>query len=664
MKMRDAQGKASACWLTEQEQIAGLFSHHSLSVTRLNFPQEASPLLANLKKEVAHVVTSQAENGIVLTFALNGEKGVEGGFRLHYGSGGIQISASEDRGLLYGWFHLLKLVKTGKLIKGTAIDEAPAMKIRMLNHWDNMDGSIERGYAGLSIFYQDNQFTRDEERITRYARLLASIGINALTLNNVNVHQVETHLITQKYRDDLIWIASIFRAWGISVYLCINYASPIELGGLETADPLDAGVRKWWKASMDDLYRDIPDLGGVVVKADSEHRPGPFTYGRTHADGANMLGEVLEEHGGLVFWRCFVYNCLQNWRDRKTDRARAAWDHFAALDGQFLSNVILQIKNGPMDFQVREPVSPLLGAMPNTNQVLELQVTQEYTGQQIDLFWLVPQWKAILSFDTHLASGPSKIKDLTSGRMNSMPYSGVAAVANIGRDDCWTGHVFAQANLYGYGQLLWNPDVNEQDMAREWCHLTFGYHPQVMETVCHLLLTSGQTYENYTAPLGVGWMVNPHHHYGPNIDGYEYDLWGTYHYADRNGLGVDRTTESGTGFVAQYADENRRYYGTLETCPDELVLFFHFLNYDHRLKNGNTVIQHIYDTHFTGVEQVQDYIDRWQALEGLVSADIYSNVAARLNKQKENATEWRDRINTYFYRKSGIEDNKARQIYK
>lgn len=663
--MTAEQSNASPCWLPEQREIAELFAEQGFCVSGVHFPPRNSAVSDNLKNEIAHSFPHCAGEGVTLSFRVQDSGHTEqDSFRIYCDAHAIIIESADDRGLLYGWFRLLTLLKTGKFTHESVIDEVPAMKIRMLNHWDNMDGSIERGYAGLSFFFADNQFVRDEQRITRYARLLASIGINALTINNVNVHQVETQLITRAYRDDLIWLSDIFRAWGISTYLCINYASPIELGGLDTADPLDEGVRQWWKTCFDELYQDIPDLGGIVVKADSEHRPGPFTYGRTHADGANMLADALAMHGGLVFWRCFVYNCLQNWRDRKTDRARAAYDHFAPLDGQFRDNVILQIKNGPMDFQVREPVSPLLGAMPNTNQVLELQITQEYTGQQTDLFWLIPQWKEILAFDTHLSSGASAIEDLTCGRMNNMPHSGVAAVVNVGRDFFWTGHVLAQANLYGYGQLLWDPLREAQELAEEWSRLTFGPHPEVTQTVCHMLLTSGQTYENYTAPLGVGWMVNPHHHYGPNVDGYEYDLWGTYHYADRNGLGVDRTLESGTGYSGQYAPENCQLYNSLATCPDELVLFFHFVRYDQLLKNGRTVIQHIYDTHFTGVEAVDNYISLWQSLEGLISADVYKNVAERLSKQKENACEWRDRINTYFYRKSGVEDNKSRKIYR
>ncbi|ORM82061.1 alpha-glucuronidase [Pantoea deleyi] len=662
--MEQVKEKASSCWLVDRNNISALFSDNALHINAILFPETASPVLDNLKKEFSAFSPTTAEKGKSLLFSLDSDGRRAGSFTLRHDEDVIEVSASEMTGLLYGWFELMKRLQLKDFSCGTYLSDSPAITIRMLNHWDNMDGTIERGYAGRSLFFTENRFIGDHEKTGRYARLLASAGINALTINNVNVHQVETRLITQEYRQALIELCDLFRGWGIQLFLSVNYASPIELGDLTTADPLDAQVKAWWRHCFDALYRDIPDFGGVVVKADSEHRPGPFTYHRTHADGANMLGEALAPHGGLVFWRCFVYNCQQDWRDRQTDRARAAYEHFAPLDGQFRENVILQIKNGPMDFQVREPVSPLLGAMPATNQVLELQITQEYTGQQIDLFWLVPQWKTILAFDTRLSSGPSTIEDLVCGRANAMPHAGVTAVVNTGDDRFWTGHVLAQANLYGYGRLLWNPAIEAGVLAREWSQLTFGTDAEVTRTVSEMLLSSGQVYEDYTAPLGVGWMVNPHHHYGPNIDGYEYDVWGTYHYADRNGLGVDRTLESGTGYVALYAPENCQLYNDLQRCPDELLLFFHFLRYDHRLKNGKSVIQHIYDTHFSGVEAVEGFIQRWQKLATLIPSDIHRNVAERLEKQKKNASEWRDRINTYFYRKSGIDDNKGRKIYK
>lgn len=459
-------------------------------------------------------------------------------------------------------------------------------------------------------------------------------------------------------------MADIFRSYGIKTFLSINYASPIEIGGLPTADPLDPEVRRWWKETAKRIYQYIPDFGGFVVKADSEFRPGPFTYGRDHAEGANMLAEALVPFGGLVIWRCFVYNCQQDWRDRTTDRAKAAYDHFKPLDGQFREKVILQIKNGPMDFQVREPVSPLFGAMPNTNQMMEVQITQEYTGQQKHLCFLIPQWKEVLEFDTYAKGKGSKVKKVVDGSLFGYHYSGITGVSNVGDDPNWTGHTLAQANLYGFGRLAWNPDLSAEEIANEWIVQTFGDDPQVIEAVSWMLLASWRIYENYTSPLGVGWMVNPGHHYGPNVDGYEYSHWGTYHYADRDGIGVDRTVATGTGYTAQYFPENAAMYESLDTCPDELLLFFHHVPYTHRLHSGETVIQHIYNTHFKGVEQTKELKKRWEQLKGKIDEKRYNDVLERLTIQVEHAKEWRDVINTYFYRKSGIDDQYGRKIYR
>lgn len=435
------------------------------------------------------------------------------------------------------------------------------------------------------------------------------------------------------------------------------------IGGLDTADPLDEEVRKWWRTTAEEIYQRIGDFGGFIVKADSENRPGPFTYNRTHADGANMLAKALEPFGGVVIWRCFVYNCHQDWRDRTTDRARAAYDHFKPLDGEFLDNVILQIKNGPMDFQVREPVSPLFGAMPLTNQILEFQITQEYTGQQKHLCYLVPQWKEVLDFDTYANGKDSAVKNVVDGSLYPYKYSGISAVTNIGDDANWTGHKLAQANLYGYGRLIWNPDLTEEQISKEWIIQTLGDDADVLEQVSRMLADSREIYENYTAPLGVGWMVNINHHFGPSVDGYEYSVWGTYHFADHKGIGVNRTMNSGTGFTGQYGKENTEIYESLENCPDNLLLFFHHVPYTHTLKSGKTVIQHIYDTHFQGVEQAEELKLRWSQLEGKIEEKQYQDVLERLDFQVNHSKEWRDIINTYFYRKSDIEDLHKRTIY-
>jgi alpha-glucuronidase len=437
----------------------------------------------------------------------------------------------------------------------------------------------------------------------------------------------------------------------------------MELGGLTTADPLDEGVRQWWKDKAAEIYQAIPDFGGFLIKADSEFRPGPFTYGRSHADGANMLAEALADHGGLVIWRCFVYNCLQDWRDRAVDRAKAAYGNFMPLDGRFRDNVLLQIKNGPMDFQVREPVSPLIGGLRKTNFTLELQITQEYTGQQKHLCYLVPMWKEVLDFDTFARGKGSTVKEIVSGRVFRNEPGGFAAVVNVGNDPNWTGFQLAQANLYGYGRLAWDPCLPAEQITDEWVRMTFSNDQAVTDTISGMLLESWRIYENYNAPLGIGWMVNPNHHFGPNVDGYEYAKWGTYHRADSKGIGVDRSVASGTGFAGQYHKEVAQAYEKIETCPEELLLFFHRVPYDYVLKSGETLIQHIYNTHFEGVEQVQSFIDRWLGLKGQVDGALFEHVLERLEGQLEHAKEWRDVINSYFYRKTGIEDRKGRKIY-
>jgi len=606
---------------------------------------------------------SQAEKAIFSIYDIKDE-----GYVIKDTYEALYVVGVQDVGVLYGMFHLFRLFAEKAELADIEVVENPYNDIRMLNHWDNMDetdfmGSVERGYAGASIFFENCGFVKDKRRIADYARLLASIGINSVSINNVNVHALESKLITKELLPEVSEVAGIFRKFGVKLFLSINYASPITLAGMDTSDPLDKDVRAWWKKQLAEVYEVIPDFGGVVVKADSEGRPGPFTYGRTHADGANMLAEALAPFGGLVFWRCFVYNHQQDWRDRTTDRARAAYDHFMPLDGEFLDNVILQIKNGPIDFQVREPLSPLLGAMTKTNQILEFQVTQEYLGHSKDVCFLIPQWKEYLDFDTYAKGEGSTIDKVANGSLHGRQHSGIVAVANIGNDANWTGHQLAQSNFYGYGRLIWNPSLTAEEIATEWITLTFGEDEKVMETVKGILLDSWPTYEKYTAPLSVGFMVQPHLHYGVNIDGYEYSKWGTYHFADCNGVGVDRTKTTGTGYTHQYFEPNIGLYENIKTCPDELLLFFHFVPYTHVLQSGKTLIQHIYDTHFEGVEDVEAFIKKWDELEGLMDAESFANVQGRLQEQLANAIEWRDQINTYFYRKSGIEDVHSRKIY-
>lgn len=573
----------------------------------------------------------------------------------------LVLEAFDESGVLYGIFHILRMVAMQKPLKGADILCEPDNPLRMYNHWDNMDGSIERGYSGNSFFFENGTVIVDE-RTKDYARFAASIGINGVVINNVNVKSEATWLITERYFDEVARMAEIFEGYGIRFYLSLNFAAPLELGGPASADPLNEEVICWWKEKMAEVFSRIPNLGGFLVKADSEGRPGPFTYGRTQADGANMLADLIKPYGGIIIWRCFVYNCTQDWRDYKTDRARAGYDNFIEMDGDYHDNVILQIKNGPMDFQIREAVSPLLGGLKKTNQMLEVQVAQEYTGQQIDVCYLIPLFKEVLDFKTYCKPARDTVADVISGRTYGNLHAGIAAVCNTGNDENWTGNDLAAANFYGFGRLAFQMQLTAEEIAEEWVRLSLTGEDEAVEKIVTLLMGSRETYEKYTSPLGIGWMVTPHYHYGPSVDGYEYSRWGTYHRADHLGIGVDRT-DAGTGYVRQYYEPNASMYNNIETCPEELLLFFHHVPYVHRLKNGKTLIQHIYDTHFEGVKEVEEMIDVWKGMEGKVPEKSYRTVYERFERQLANAREWRDQVNSYFYRKSGIADEKGREIY-
>ncbi|ADD01517.1 Alpha-glucuronidase [Thermoanaerobacter italicus Ab9] len=683
----DKKSKAYNCWLNYENCSVGEYqdfcnyikvkSTHPIINTAieelkfgLNKLMKKEPLILNYSPKSSYIFVGTLEDlkNEKLDVQIKNEILKEDGFAVKIVKEGdtdvLAIIGQNEKGVLYGVFYLLRAICSGNSLNEIEIEDGPYNLLRIINHWDNLNGEIERGYAGQSIFFKDNKVVEDLSRVKDYARLLASIGINGVVLNNVNVHKYETELITDKFLPDVSRIADVFRLYGIKIYLSINFAAPVEIGDLPTADPLDERVKKWWKEIVENIYRYIPDFGGFLVKADSEFRPGPFTYGRNHAEGANMLAEALKPHGGLVFWRAFVYNCMVDWRDRTQDRAKAAYENFKPLDGQFMDNVVLQIKYGPMDFQIREPVSPLFGAMEKTNVALELQITQEYTGQQKDLCYLPTMWKEILDFDTYAKGKGSTVAKVVNGSLFGMKYGGIVGVSNIGDSKSWTGHPLAQANLYGFGRLAWNPLLSPKEIAEEWTKLTFGHDEQVINTIVSMLMASRDIYEKYTAPLGVGWMVNPGHHYGPNPEGYEYSHWGTYHYADYKGIGVDRTVATGTGYTAQYKEPIASMYENIETCPDELLLFFHHVPYTHKLKSGKTVIQHIYDTHFEGAEEAKGLKEKWLTLRGKIDEEIFEMVLERLEMQIKNAIEWRDVVNTYFYRKTGIRDVHNRKIYE
>ena len=543
-----------------------------------------------------------------------------------------------ETGALYGAYALIRACEAGETIPDGL--QKPYYDLRMINCWDNMDGTVERGYAGRSMWFEGNRFDYDPARIRQLGRMLASVGINVFCINNVNVHQPAQHLLDDLLPDTARF-AALLRPFGVRLMLSIDFSQPMQ-NGLPTADPLDENVQAWWAKTAKRVWTAIPDLAGFLVKADSEHRPGPNTYGRSHAEGANMLARAIAPYGGRLVWRAFVYNCMQDWRDTATDRPRAAFDLYKPLDGAFDENVILQVKYGPYDFQVREPVSPLLLGMGKTPMVVEFQLAQEYTGHQIDLFYMGPMWREI--FD----------------QMGKERVSSVAAVSNLGRDDCWTGHPFAMANLFAYGLFSWNPDSDPEKVFRQWAKLTYALPAGQEEKLCGILLQSRAVYENYTAPLGLCWMVQPSLHYGPSPYGYEFQAWGTYNRADRNAVGIDRTA-NGTGYAEQYPEPLRSLYANPQTCPDNLLLFFHRLPYDFVMKDGRTLIQRIYDDHFLGCAQAEAMAEALAALS-LPSPDR-EEAAERMKMQIQNAREWRDVTNTFFHRLSGAEDKQGRTIY-
>ena len=554
------------------------------------------------------------------------------------------VTAINDRGVLYGTFALLRKMALGESIGELDERESPSTPIRWVNQWDNLEGSIERGYGGRSIFWENMHARDDLSRVSDYGRLLASLGINGCSINNVNANP---RVLTSELIPDIARVADAFRPWGVKVVLSIDFGSPQSVGGLDTFDPLDPKVIVWWKAKADELYRAVPDLGGFVLKADSEGRVGPSTYGRTHADAANVVARALQPHGGLIFYRGFVYDHHMDWNNPKNDRARAAYDNFKSLDGKFDDNVVVQLKNGPIDFQVREPASPLFGALEKTKQAIELQVTQEYTGQARHTVFLVPMWKETLDFKM-----PAPVKQLVNG---------FVGVVNVGLDDNWFGNHLSQANLYGFGRLAWNPNLTAAGISEEWTGLTFGRDPNVLRTISEIQLSSWSTYENYTGPLGLQTLTDiTGNHYGVNVEASERNGWGQWHRADEKGVGMDRTVATGTGFIGQYSVAVARVYESVETCPDDLLLFMHHVPYTHVLHSGKTVIQSIYDSHYEGADAVEAYAREWVALKGAVDDQRYEEVLAQLQYQAGQAEVWRDAVTNWFLRASGIPDEKGR----
>ena len=560
------------------------------------------------------------------------------GYRILAEGDGYRVRGGKT-GLLYGVYRLIRHRLGGEMLPEG--DEKPRYGLRMIDCWDNMDGTVERGYSGRSIWFEGGRLTYRPERIRMLGRLLASVGINCLCINNVNVHEPAQGLIDEML-PDLKAMADLLRPYGVRLMVSVDFAMPLRCG-MSTADPLDGEVAAWWKDRAEKVYAAVPDLAGFLVKADSEHRPGPFTYGRTHADGANMLARALKPFGGSLVWRAFVYNCMQDWRDTRTDRPKAAYETYQPLDGLFDDNVILQVKHGPFDFQVREPLSPLLLSMKHTRLAAEFQLAQEYTGHQIDLYYMPPMWDEVFS------------------AMGTDRTVAVAAVSNLGRDDCWTGNPLALANLFAYGCYAWNPVCGAEETARIFIRMTWGFEKGDEDTLARALTESRGIYEKYCAPLGICWMVSPNGHYGPSPDGYEYQLWGTYHRADRDAVGIDRTS-SGTGYLDQYPEEVQRIYRDPETCPDEYLLFFHRRRYDSVMRDGRTLIQRIYDDHFEGADRAEKMAEDLKKLP--FPERDRGEIFRRLDLQVRDAAEWRDVINTFFRRLSGAEDERGRKIWR
>jgi alpha-glucuronidase len=552
------------------------------------------------------------------------------------------VASLSDRGTLYGAFHFLRLVQTGKPVSPLAIEQRPRMMLRLLDHWDNLDGTIERGYAGPSLWNWAELPGRVDPRVEDYGRANASIGINGAVLNNVNAN---AQSLTAPYLEKTAALARTLRPYGIRVYLSANFAAPRTIGGLPTADPLDPAVTRWWRAKADEIYTVIPDFGGFLVKANSEGQPGPQDYGRTHADGANMLADAVAPHGGIVMWRAFVYSA-----DVDPDRVKRAYLEFVPLDGRFRDNVMVQVKNGPLDFQPREPFSPLFGAMPRTPLMAELQVTQEYLGQSTHLVYLAPMWKDVLDADTFAAGPGSTVAKVLDGSLHGYRRTGIAGVANTGRNVNWTGHDFGQANWYAYGRLAWNPDLSASEIADEWIGMTWGRAQEVASTIRSIMLGSRETYVDYTMPLGLHHLIGGDH-YAPmpeNADPRRLD-WSAiyYHRADASGIGFDRTTR-GSNAVGQYRSPLRERWNDPATCPENLLLWFHRLPWDYRLGSGVTLWDAIVRHYTKGAEEARLMEDRWTTLRGKVDDERFQAVLGKLRQQTADAAAWRDKILRYF----------------
>ncbi|KAI0872306.1 glycoside hydrolase superfamily [Hypoxylon argillaceum] len=583
----------------------------------------------------------------------------EDGFWLNTEGRTVQILGQNERGALYGAFEYLSMLAQGNFTK-VAYATNPSAAIRWVNQWDNMAGTIERGYAGLSIFFANGSTVANTTRAAQYARLLASIRVNGIIVNNVNA---DPTLFSDANMAGLGRLADAMRPWGVRVGVSVNFAAPQTLGGLPTFDPLDASVVAWWRNQTDKLYAHVPDLAGYTLKANSEGQPGPLTYNRTLAEGANLFAGALAPHGGILMFRAFVYDSQNlnesNWKD---DRANAAVDFFRDLDGEFDDNVVVQVKYGPIDFQVREPASPLFAHLRETPSAIELQVTQEYTGQQCHLVYLAPLWKTVLDFDLRVDGQKSVLgEDILSGKRFGKKRTGYTAVVNVGQNSTWLGTHLAMSNLYAYGRIAWDPKVDEVAILQDWIRLTYGLHRKVIDTITGLSMDSWPAYENYTGNLGEQTLTDiTYNHYGPNPQSMDNNPWGQWTRADATSIGMDRTVRNGTGYAGQYPAAIAAQYEQIATTPDDLLLWFHHVPYTHVLKTGKTVIQHFYDAHYAGAATAATFPSRWRALSGLVDKQRFDEVLFRLEYQAGHAIVWRDAITQFYHALSGIPDAAGR----
>ncbi|MBW8243546.1 alpha-glucuronidase [Muricauda oceani] len=555
----------------------------------------------------------------------------------------VLVTANSDIGLLYGTFHLLRALQMHESLDGIDIKESPKVDVRMLNHWDNLDRTIERGYAGFSIWNWQTLPDYIDQRYIDYARANASIGINGTALTNVNANAL---ILTPQYLEKVKALADVFRPYGIKVYLTARFSAPMEIGGLSTADPLDPKVIQWWKDKAKEIYKSIPDFGGFLVKANSEGQPGPQNYGRTHLDGANLLADAVAPYDGVVMWRAFVYS-----EHDAEDRAKQAYTEFVPDDGKYKENVLIQVKNGPIDFQPREPFHPLFGAMPNTPLMMEFQITKEYLGFATHLVYLPKLFEEVLQSDTYQKGKGSLVAKVVDGSLNNKKLTGMAGVANIGTDFNWTGHPFGQADWYGFGRLAWDPYMDSKEIADEWLRCTFGNEEEFLEPIKKMMMESREAVVNYMNPLGLHHIFDTGHHYGPGpwVGNLSRPEWNPvyYHKADEEGIGFDRT-KTGSDALSQYAPELEKMYSDLDTCPEEYLLWFHHLPWDYKLKSGRTLWDGLGIKYQEGVDQVREMITTWDNMKPYVDNDTHHQVSMLLDIQLKEAKWWRDACMLYF----------------